>query len=304
MTESLKSILDRELSLANSREMRKIVSPLIIEVVNYSTNAFGRYASLTKHHRHEDLSILILFIHTIEMMDSIEVLISRSISEPAQLILRSLFEATLGIDYLLQDEKEYLNRSYAWLINYVHNKIKSYKSISDHSKNDSSLPRALNEHENELVQEITKELPDPSDAIENLETFFNKPYIKNYAAEFKEENPRHWYSFRSGPQNLKLLSRKVGREAEYMILYKYWSTISHTSDLQRFPGKTKNGESGIKMIRNPEKLQDVASYSITFMLRTLRKLMMKFSPGEENAFKVWYTQNVQEGYLEITPKSY
>ena len=98
-TEPLKTLLDRELSKADAKEVISIASPLLQELVNYSTNAFARCATSTTGKENEDLATLLLYLHIIEMIDGVEVLLSQSCAIPAIPLVRSSFEALIRDNY-------------------------------------------------------------------------------------------------------------------------------------------------------------------------------------------------------------
>ena len=97
-TKELESVLHREISKAIASPIIAIASPLLQELVNYSTWAYMRCATSTSE-EYVDRAPLTLFLHVIEMTDSIEVLITQSCPSPAFPLLRSSFEALLFLEY-------------------------------------------------------------------------------------------------------------------------------------------------------------------------------------------------------------
>ena len=75
-------IIYRELSKIESEPIRTIAQPLLKELVNYASNVIIRCANSSKHEINEDVSMLCLFRHIIEMTDGIEVLIGESCVNP------------------------------------------------------------------------------------------------------------------------------------------------------------------------------------------------------------------------------
>jgi len=114
----IESLLNRDLSQVSAKKIIDISSPLLKELVNYSTNVFGRCQALATGNKDEDLSIFMLFLHIIEMTDAVEILISKCCPVPAQILLRSSFEAYLSIEYILEKEKLYAQRSLSLLVVY------------------------------------------------------------------------------------------------------------------------------------------------------------------------------------------
>jgi len=128
-TNALDSILYRELSKVSAREIISIASPLLQELVNYATNALARCANAKNRKVDEDLAILVLYRHIIELTDGIEVLVSESSPVPAIPLVRSSFEALLAMEYILENGQEYERRSLSWLVGYVHKRLDLYDRL-------------------------------------------------------------------------------------------------------------------------------------------------------------------------------
>ncbi len=126
-TESLETILYRDLSKVASKDLIEVCSGLLRELVNHATNAYQRCADSSKEEENVDLAVLTLYLHIIEVIDGVEVLISQACATPAIPLVRSAFEALLALEYIL--ERNYVKRSLSWLAIYAHNRIRSYELL-------------------------------------------------------------------------------------------------------------------------------------------------------------------------------
>lgn len=297
-TKPLETLLYRELSEAEAKDVIEIASPLLQELVNYSTNAFARCQSSALGGTDADLATLILYLHVIEITDAVEILISHSCPAPTQMLLRSSFEAVLSIEFILEKESEYPRRSLAWLVAYVHNRLEGYELCSPAAPPGKSLRQALKDHKDEAMQTI--QVRDPTDAIKNLQDFLIKPHIQPIEREFQKHPGWKWFQlFDRRLSNLRALARHLGREAEYLVLYKQWSSISHAHDLSRFMGKAADGTSGFRSLRDPSNIKMVTSHSANFILNATRMMLGKFRPGEDH-FPKWFDREVRDLYRLIT----
>src|SRR6185369_4224963 len=104
-------ILDPHFSIAGTRELIDIASPLLREVVNHATWAYARCQGEPsfEYIESECVASFMLYRHVIEFTDSIEVLVANGCSVPALTLLRSSFEACLGLEYIM--ESDFRNRS-------------------------------------------------------------------------------------------------------------------------------------------------------------------------------------------------
>ena len=100
--------------------------PVLREVVNYGTHIFE--AAQRNSSGSHNLPLLFSYLHVIEMADAIEVSLSNSVVQPAKTHLRSMFEAVLGIDYMVAADTK--TRSLAWLVAFQREKLVANKDLS------------------------------------------------------------------------------------------------------------------------------------------------------------------------------
>lgn len=286
-------------------EARKYIeagSLLLQELVNHATMAFQRcQADAPKSAPSEHLPILANYYHIIEMTDGIEVLISQSCTVPAIPLLRSSFEAMLSVDYLL--ESDYQKRAFAWLVCYIHERLRSYKILDTSSQEGK-------EFESNFKDDIVgayDNLPTLSHigkAINNLESLlkkdeFNLANIEYLRLKEKKRRKPEWHSLYNGPNTIRELAKHLKRGAEYDLIYRYWASVSHAADLSHFLARQKDGSPGFYPLRNDNVMVDVIGYASTFMLHSTRMMLNKFRPGEKESIQRWYLGNVRENYLKF-----
>jgi len=296
-TEPLQSILYRNLSKAQARPVIELASSVLQELVNFASNALVRCATSTKGQENEDLALLSLYRHIMEMTDGVEVLISQSSVTPGVPLIRSSFEALISMEYIVEDDAQYVTRSLAWLVDYVHQRLDLYESLDPSTSRGQEFQRALNQ------DKIVKTIAVPpqasvSQAIANLQDLLAKPQLAAIDEDFTQlRGQRKWYRLYGGPNNIRELARRVGRGAQYDFLYRYWCRVSHAHDFAPFIARTPDGQGAIRGIRDPSDLKNVASFAASFMLGATRALIGKFRPGED--IRTWYVRDVRPGYIQL-----
>lgn len=298
-TEPLESILYRELSLVDGKELIDIASPLLQELVNFGTNALVRCLSSASGGIDEDLAPFALFRHIIEMTDGIEVLLSQSCSVPAIPALRSSFEALLSLEYILEDQSVYAQRSLAWLVGYVHQRIDMYQCLDPATNKGAEFKRLFDS--DEVASRIS--LPAASHAQRaesNLRAFLARSHIQPIEAEYLSYRRRpNWYHLFGGPRHLRELAKYLSRGAQYEILYRHWSRTAHSQDLLQFIGqRDEQNQAAIGRLRQPQQINQTASFAASFMLGAIRLTVSTFRPGED--LSRWYTREVRDRYLTMT----
>ena len=303
-TKPFEPLLYRDLARVSAKDTIDIASPLLQELVNYGTNAFQRCQTSTTGTKDEDLHVLTLYLHIIEMTDRIEVLLSQSCPITAIPLLRSSFEALLAIDYILQ--ADYQRRSFAWMLGYVHQRLALYETQDLSTQAGKEFRKAL--QADRALRSVA--LPDPSlakQAVDNLQRLLRKPDYQIVVAEYerlkktKKRKPA-CHSLFEGPTTLRELATRVNRGAQYDFLYRLWSGLTHAGDLSRYLTRTSGGVPAIRPLRNPEGIREVSSMAASFILDATRKLLGKYRPGEETSFARWYVREVRERYFALYSK--
>ena len=302
-TEPLESILYREFSKVQAKEILNSASPLLLELVNYSTNALARCATSPSGEVDVDLSILALYRHIIEITDGIEVLVSQCCAEAATPLLRSSFEDLIYVEYILEKDKtgnyiDFSRRSLSWLLSHIHNRLDLFDRFDISTQKGTEAKKLFDDD----IVFSTIELPplDIGKARENLLKVLAKPHLMPIEKEYQEckklRKP-NWYSLFDGPRDLRKLAEYLKRGAHYEILYRPWSITTHAQDFMPFIKNSADGQTGIGRLRDPETLQQVAGYAAGFILASTRLVLGKFRPNEN--IKDWYIREVQKNYRQI-----
>ena len=295
-TDPLQLILYRDLSIAEAAPFLEVASPLLRELVNYGTNALARCASVAGG-KDEDIAVLALFRYAVELTDATEVLLTQSCAAPAQLQLRSLYETVWSIEYILELEDEYVDRSLAWLVSGVLKRRAAYNSFRLARSEQHSARRAFDEHRDPGVRAI--QFRDPSPAIDNLDRFLAKAHIQPVVQRFESDKPRNWYQLANRSLgSLRDLARYLRLEAEYLMRYKPYSLVSHAESTSSFLARGPDGTAGIRRLREPDTIRDIAMATAELMLRAIRLVLGKWRPGED--WWRWYLQEVTDRYALLT----
>jgi hypothetical protein len=301
-TKALQSVLYRELSKVKADQIVPNASPLLQEIINYSTHALVRCATSVSGNKDEDIAISALYRHVIEMIDGVEVLISQACSVPAVPLLRSAFEALLSIQYILKTEQDYGRRALAWLVGYIHKRIDMYERLDPTTSMGQSAQRLI--QDDDIAANVL--LPPSQDLQQfaaNLHALLSEPHFQSIEAEFQRCQQKHagniyWYQLFNGPSSLYKLAEHLGRGGQYEILYRSWSTTTHAQDLLPFIAQTTKGEATMGGLRDPNLVRETVRFAAPILLETTKHILGKFRPGEDS-FDKWYKQNVAALYLSV-----
>jgi hypothetical protein len=301
-TEPLQSILDRPLSKVAASDVIEVASPLLQELVNYGTNALARCASTVSGGVDENIAVLTLYRHVIEMTDGIEVLVSQCCPDPTVLLLRSSFEALLSIEYILETEEEYVRRSLAWLVGHIHNELDLCDRLDDSTTKGRQFRRSVESDKTIPSIAISHICGKPVKGLrDSLRSFLKKPHVEVIEDEFAGyDRPPPWYHVFGGPANLCDLAKFVERGGQYEFLYRLWSETVHAQSASPLLQQDESGQQVIQRLRDPTTLASVASFGASFMLSATRLVLGRFRPGED--LSRWYKREVRGRYRRLDSK--
>lgn len=278
-TQPLDSVLARDISKVAAKGVIDLASPLLQELVNHGTCALVRCIALTHAKEDEHFPCYAIYRHIIEATDGIEVLISQCCGAAATPLLRTSFEARLSLAYILEDQSHYDDRSDAWFVGYIRQRLAFYELTNP----DTSKGK---EFHNVLKASSSSANPPPNTAemaqkgFLNLKELLAKPRYQAIDAEYNRQKRCKWYSLCAGPGNLRELSIRLKQLPAYEILYRQWSQHAHSESFANFLGPPRSGQSTLRGLQEPKDVALPAWLASSFMLTATSLMIKKFRPDE------------------------
>lgn len=301
-TEPIKHVLDRENDINLAKSMIDIASPVLQEAINYATQLYETCRLSEKASTDDAFPILALYLHIIQMVDSIEVLISNSCVEPAQLLLRSAFEAKLSLEFII--EKMPRTRGIAWIIRNIIDQIefgqrhsKSYKRGKDFFKTMAK----------EGFNHVDVYIPPPPEIseeyFEKLNASLEKPEYADVYEEYKrlgvDQKRVEWYSLYNGPSNIRELAEYLGQRTAYDSLYRRWSKLTHMANPDHLSLRMEDGTSILGPIRNPLRLISISNNALGSILEASQAMIKQFRSGDLRSFLRWWHEEIREKHITL-----
>ena len=300
-TKPLDSMLNRDIDKVQAKLIIDIASPLLQEVINYATNAYERCRTSKNGGKEEAFPVLASFLHIIQMMDSIEVLISSGCGPPGFLLLRSSFEAKLGIEYIL--DRKGKTRALAWELSNIIDQINEFQRYDPSHQKGKEYRKLLSEDR----LNYTGELPFLSETRVTLDLLHNllkQPVFSDLYSEYKRllkkrGRPPEWHSFFDGPRTIWALAHHLGQIGTYENLYRSWSKITHADDFAHLVLPLKNERRTLGPIRNPLHLVHIAATAVSFLIETIELLLKEYRTGELQNYRRWYEEEVNDRHQSL-----
>jgi len=294
-TEEPKKILDREFSKAAVTPITELSTPLLVELVNAGLMIWRRCELEVGRdgRENEDVAAIVLYRHLIEMVDGIQVLIADSCGTSAIPVLRSAFEGTTSLLYLLSEDAKYVERSLAWLVAEVHAGIAARQLLDPSTARGQGYLQLYQKELGSVRQPVPKIAL--ADEIRQMEASLQSSQLAPIEAEYQRvkaatRRTPNWFCLFGGPGNRADLAGQVGFGAMYQLLYADWSAVSHGTDLGRYLSG-HGGRPAFDAVRRPVELQQIALFAAVLVLRASRAMINRFRKGEN--LEPWYVRDVK-----------
>lgn len=300
-TKPLDFVLDRDMSKVQAKPIIDIASPALKEAINYATNVYERCRTSKKGSKEEAFPIIASYLHMIQMVDSIEVLISSCCGAPANLLLRSSFEAKLSIEYML--EKRSRKRAIAWLVKYVIDQIEEFQRYDPSQQKGKEFHKLRSEDRLGLTGELPF-LSETRITIDALRAALKQPVYSDVYSEYKrlmkkDNRTPNWFTLFNGPRNIRALALHLKQGFAYETLYRSWSGITHAGDFSHLSLPLEDGTSILGPIRNPLPIVHIAATALSFLIEATIVLLKEYRTGEVDSFHRWYAKEVEHKYGEL-----
>ncbi len=289
------NFLDRETALAQTRNIRGLGAPILLALTDWGAEIFER-CSGTAPNGEEDLGILMPLHHLVEMLDGIEVLLDHSCVIASRTPLRSAFEASLTIRYVLEDDTR--RRSLSYVVGSVREEIRRLDEADPRSQAGKRFREDMGLREDSDFPFTPPERCRSN--IEGLQELLAEDRFREISEEYDNASRRaKWYSLFGGPSNLRELSTRLGQLDDFLVLYRTWSATAHAEDLWRQVTVGKDGKAAVGVIRSPMGLPAAYHLACSIGTEAMLPVLQHYRPGEVPRFGAWFLKSVSPAMDEL-----
>lgn len=231
--------------------------------------------------------VIILFIRKImEQLDAINVLYSVGLFESAQIILRSLIENIVGVEFILKDDTE--KRAAAYYLEHHYQELdKSKIYFNADSENGKLIIAQIGKDEFDKACEKLEKKKQALGRLIKSKTVFQetdkarkqKLGTKKKQSKSKRKVYIQWYEVCSNIRNIYGLMKEVGYEKYYDSIYGGLSFESHGLNATMGLSVDEKGYS-LKWIRNPEGGSSTFELACVFSIGALHQIYQYLGDGE------------------------
>ncbi|MGA0558292.1 DUF5677 domain-containing protein [Larkinella sp. VNQ87] len=255
---------------------------------------FGTHVLKWKIETEDDfyqLPIIYLLRQVVELSDALSVTFKSSHIHTSKIIIRSLLEANLSLDWLLREDTKRRCLAFTYMENYRKYKYyrsllpgtdeyKSRKEIRKKGRWIQSSPPIPKHVLEENIEKLTKLLN--SDRNKEIKAFHDK-LDKDKKVNFK------WYSFFKGPGSLSALAERLNKSDWYEHVYSTFSDATHGTNLHSGNlFRDENGNAFIGQMKNPNKANEIFSIGANFAYDSYNEIVTKHIPEKEEEMRKWF----------------
>ncbi len=304
----LKSIIDREKHKGDARQVFSKQIDLLVDLVNYGSNLIVRAYDSSAKKLKDMIVIIVLLKQVVLMVDAIEILVSNGSGEVGKLQVRTAFEASLFIDWILKEESE-KKAKYYYISNLRKQKLWTLRYIKGTTENElflKSISDLLEYMEpgttyDEDVKEAERQAQEIADLLEKgewkeINEDFNKIQRRRTGYE------PHWYE-PLGTSSIKKLAEEVGRLSEYILFYTTGSEFAHTASYTEHAIISK-GQIRIEPIRQLRGAHSILQNIIIVTLSSYQSVLRHYRHGELSVFGKKYVTEWRNAYQNIPNVTY
>lgn len=250
-------------------------------------------------------TVLMLARHVVSSLDGVAVLVAQGCAEASAPLLRSAFEGTLGVGYILKDDHD--RRGLAYQVAHVHRKLKLYRRADATDQLGKGLRAEL---AGQSYAHVLSHVPfDLKGRVARLEGVLREPQFVPVEEAWvarkagtdgrpKDSDPS-WYSLFGGPRGVSGLARELGQLTLYWLLYKKWSDVVHAGSGMDNVTVNAAGEHLIRPIRHPGELQTVVGIAAEFGMRFADRLLTFYRQDSCGPFWADYGAELHPRYEQL-----
>ena len=293
MINPVKEIFDENRSSPVQIEQSKLIKELLI----FGTNLLDW--ELKSSEKSAKFPLIFLIRRTLEILDSISILIRNSNSSTLMMLLRVQIELFFYIEYLIRENTKVRGNCH----NYWHLKElkKSYKRLDANTELGKQF---LSTHKKDKSSNTQLDLPSSS-FLEKKLTDINRRLDHKMYSEIMEEEKRlkglnikkpKWYQYyNENTGNIEKLASCLDFHSLYEVNYRLTSRSIHGID--SYEGVfhyNSDGTLDICNIREPVMSLDCAIESSHFALSLYKSYIERRLPKYSNIFNNWFNTRIQD----------
>jgi len=270
---------------------------LLRDLVNYGTNLIPRCYESSRKDFADPIILAVLTKHVVVLLDSFELNIAHGAVLASQLPARGLYEATLYVSWILEDDTDRRARKYyVWQLR----QERRHALCLIPGTNENTRFIAACENTPYLQGFATSAsakspIDDAKKTVQQIDRFLSSSghIVVNQEFDYtKKHRDKPWYyEPQRGEEreigSLGVIAERLHRRAEYESFYSKFSDVTHSSVFRNHL-RIEGGTATFEPIRHLEGIDWICRIVCATIFRFYREILEKYRPGEVENFNRKY----------------
>lgn len=301
-----KIIIDREKAEQDVKQHFSRHLELLIDLTNYGSNLIPRVFDSSDKKLVDIVLVCVLLKQVVSMVDAVEVLVSKGAVAAAAMPTRAAFEASLYIDWILNEDSVRKARYYyAW--NLRKQRLWALRIING-TPEKALFSETMKEIDAFKIDDIENLEKQAEDSVGKVDEFLNKPDWIEINKEFeakrnkKSGSDTEWYKL-LGVSSIMEMAKRMRRLGEYYFWYARGSEVMHTASY-RDHIQFEKGTVGLEPIRQMKEISLILRAITCVVIGSYSSILKHYRYGELSHFRRKYLQDWREPFLNIPSVKY
>jgi len=262
-----------------------ILSSVIIKLGEVENKLSSKSEKNDYNKSRTNLVIMTIIRKIMEQVDAINILYSRCSFVQAQVILRSMVENVIGLEFILKNDTDLRATAY-----YMEHHYQEIQKAKDFFGDDSFLKGKIPNSKFELAKEESEKKEQALNNLISKNILMSEVDSKRKSILASKKIQRiNWYEI-GGARNFYELMKEVNLDDFYSGIYGGLSFETHGLTASTEIMIKEDGNAYLNLIRSPHDGSNVFSLTCTFALSVLQKLYEYLGEGfvEKKEFREYY----------------
>lgn len=307
-TRAYEPLLNRAEAVRNVETHLKGHLTVLGELVDYGTHLIPRCWSSSPRGVRDMVTLPILLKQIVGMLDAGGELISKGCVDPAMLQLRSMFEASVYLDWILQSKSKTRARAYyVWNVRrqlrWINRGILDTPEYKAYRRDLQGLVVASSLEVPEKQHELTLDAKRVSDHLHSREnTAWNKRFEARRGGRPYDVD---WYQVLFAKRrSLRFLAARVKRMPEYRAVYELGSETMHSSKSDSHVRILEGRKLGLRSLRELTEFPFVAQMLMGNAIHAYTAVLDEYRPAERENFARKYLEAWRSVFMTRLTISY
>lgn len=296
------AILDRETPAAQVKEQLTPQLDLLADLAAYGSNLVVRAYNSSPQQMAELIVCGVLLKQVVAMIDATHVLLSAGCGHAAHLPMRTAWEASLYLDWILSGNSE--RRATCYFVGNYRDERRWADRVTPGTLEEAAFSPIAKAIGLDFQTERPTLAADATSRRAEVDRILAQPELQAIDAEFqqlrgnKRKRDPEWYEL-DGMKSIRDIAKSLDRLAEYEAFYSKGSQVTHTGTYKDHLHFAE-GNVHFKPIRHLADANQLLTVIVVIAMKTYERVLTCYRPGEVPALMKKYRDDWRQPHLHAT----